>query len=94
MERGWDLLSAVTILVQLSSVDKALKGECVRCVGFLQDAYTVCPDLPKGKVNMLVSRLIRELLGFHALCDQIIYFKRFLNCMCAMNIINLDLISD
>lgn len=58
--------------MQLSSVGKALEGECVRCVGFLQDAYTVCADLPNGKVNMLVSRLIRELLGFHVLCDQII----------------------
>lgn len=64
-------------LVQLSfcsflSVDKAFGGECVRCVGFLQNAYAVCADLPNGKVNMLVSGLIRELLSFHAHCDQII----------------------
>lgn len=64
-------------LVQLSlcsflSVDNAFGGECIRCVGFLQDTYTVCADLPDGKVNMLVSGLIRELLSFHAHCDQII----------------------
>lgn len=65
------------LLVQLSfcsflSVDKAFRGECIRCAGLLQDTYTVCADLPSEKVNMLVSGLIRELLSFHAHCDQII----------------------
>lgn len=59
-------------LCSFLSVDKAFGGECVRCPCFLQDAYTVCADLPNGKVNMLVSGLIRELLSFHAHCDQII----------------------
>lgn len=41
-------------------------------MGFLQNVYAVCADLPNGKVNMLVPGLIRELLSFHAHCDQII----------------------
>lgn len=59
-------------LCNFLSVDKASGGECVRRVGFLQHAHTVCTDFPNGKVNMLVSGLIRELLGFHGLCDEII----------------------
>lgn len=69
--------AGVCFLVQLPlcnflSLDTAWGGESVKPVGFLQCAHTVCADLPNGKVNMLLSGLIRELLRFHALCDQII----------------------
>lgn len=46
--KGLGVLSGATLLVQLF-VDKVFGGECVRCVGFLQDAYTVCADLPNGR---------------------------------------------